>query len=69
DKIRALRQRITQRGIATELEVDGGVKVDNIREVVGAGADVLVAGSAVFNTDDYAATILALRENAVSTTA
>ncbi len=69
DKISALRQRITQRGLATELEVDGGVKIENIREVVAAGADVLVAGSAVFNTDDYAATILALRENAVSTTA
>lgn len=68
DKISALRQRITQRGLATELEVDGGVKIDNIREVVAAGADVLVAGSAVFNTDDYAATITALRENAVSTT-
>ena len=66
-KIRALRQRITQRGLATELEVDGGVKLDNIREVVAAGADVLVAGSAVFNTDDYAATITALRENAAST--
>ena len=68
DKIRALRQRITQRGLATELQVDGGVKIDNIREVVAAGADVLVAGSAVFNTDDYAATITALRESAVSTT-
>jgi ribulose-phosphate 3-epimerase len=67
DKIRALRQRITERGLATELEVDGGVKTDNIREVVAAGADVLVAGSAVFSTDDYAATIKALRENAVST--
>jgi len=53
-------------GLATELEVDGGVKLDNIREVVAAGADVLVAGSAVFNTDDYAATITALRESAVS---
>ena len=69
DKISALHQRITQRGLTTELEVDGGVKIDNIREVVAAGADVLVAGSAVFNTDDYAATILALRENALSTTA
>ena len=68
DKISALRQRITQRGLATELEVDGGVKIDNIREVVAAGADVLVAGSAVFNTDDYAATIAALRENAGSIT-
>ena len=69
DKISALRQRITERGLATELEVDGGVKIDNICEVVAAGADVLVAGSAVFNTDDYAATIKALRENAVSTSA
>ena len=68
DKIRALRQRITQRGLSTELEVDGGVKIDNIREVVAAGADVLVAGSAVFNTEDYAATITALRENAAHTT-
>jgi ribulose-phosphate 3-epimerase len=69
DKIRALRQRITERGLVTELEVDGGVKIDNIREVVAAGADVLVAGSAVFNTEDYAATITALRENAANTTA
>ena len=59
DKIQALRQRIIARGLAT----------DNIREVVAAGADVLVAGSAVFNTEDYAATITALRENALSTTA
>jgi len=69
DKIRALRQRITERGLSTELEVDGGVKIDNIREVVAAGADVLVAGSAVFNTEDYAATITALRENAANITA
>jgi len=68
DKIRTLRKRITQRGLATELQVDGGIKVDNIREVVAAGADVLVAGSAVFNANDYAATITALRERAVSTT-
>jgi ribulose-phosphate 3-epimerase len=68
DKIRALRQRITQRCLATELQVDGGVKVDNIREVVTAGADVLVAGSAVFNSTDYAATMTALREKALSTT-
>jgi ribulose-phosphate 3-epimerase len=68
DKIRSLRQRITQRGLATELEVDGGIKIDNIREVVAAGADVLVAGSAVFETKDYAATISALRENALRTT-
>jgi len=64
DKIRALRRRIGERGLTTELEVDGGVKVDNIGEVVAAGADVLVAGSAVFHSDDYAATIAALRANA-----
>ncbi len=68
-KIRALRQRISARGLATELEVDGGVKLDNIGEIVAAGADVLVAGSAVFSTADYAATISALRERAVSRTA
>ena len=67
DKIRVLRQRITQRGLAAELQVDGGVKLGDIRDLVAAGADVLVAGSAVFNTDDYAATITALRERAVST--
>ncbi len=66
-KIRALRQQITQRRLATEIEVDGGIKVDNIRDVVTAGADVLVAGSAVFNTDDYAATITSLRESGLST--
>lgn len=69
DKIKALRQSITQRGLNIEIEVDGGVKIDNIRQIVAAGADVLVAGSAVFNTQDYAATISALRENAVSTSA
>jgi ribulose-phosphate 3-epimerase len=69
DKIRTLRQRINRRGLATELEVDGGVKLDNIREAVAAGAEVLVAGNAIFNSADYAETILALRENAVSITA
>ncbi|PLX77961.1 MAG: ribulose-phosphate 3-epimerase [Desulfuromonas sp.] len=64
DKIRALRQRIDLRGLHTELEVDGGVKVDNIAEVVAAGADVLVAGSAVFNSSDYSATMSALRQAA-----
>ena len=66
DKIRALRRRIDQQGLATMIEVDGGIKVDNIGTVVRAGADVLVAGSAVFNTDDYAATLQALREAARS---
>ena len=59
DKIRKIRKMIGDRPI--ELEVDGGVNVDTIKDVVAAGADVLVAGSAVFKGDDYAATIGALR--------
>lgn len=58
-KIRNIRDMIGDRPI--ELEVDGGVNVDTIADVVDAGADVLVAGSAVFKGDDYAATIGALR--------
>ena len=59
DKIKRLRQMIGNRGI--ELEVDGGVNVETIRAVVAAGANVLVAGSAVFTGTDYRATIGALR--------
>lgn len=62
-KITALRQRIEQLGLDIELEVDGGVKIDNIEEIAAAGADVFVAGSAVFGTDDYAATIADLKKN------
>ncbi|PLX84271.1 MAG: ribulose-phosphate 3-epimerase [Desulfuromonas sp.] len=65
-KIEALRREIERRGLPVELEVDGGVKTDNIGLIAGAGADVFVAGSAVFGTPDYAATIAALKENAVS---
>jgi ribulose-phosphate 3-epimerase len=60
-KITALRQEIDRRGLSVELEVDGGVKTDNIGLIAAAGADVLVAGSAVFSTSDYAATIAQLR--------
>ena len=63
-KIKALREMIVERGLQVELEVDGGVKVDNIGKIAQAGADVFVAGSAVFNADDYAETIAALRSNA-----
>jgi ribulose-phosphate 3-epimerase len=59
EKIRRIRQMIGDRPI--ELEVDGGVSPDTIADVVAAGADVMVAGSAVFKGDDYAATIGALR--------
>ena len=58
-KIKRIRDMIGNRPI--ELEVDGGVNTDTIKSVVDAGADVLVAGSAVFKGDDYAATIGALR--------
>jgi ribulose-phosphate 3-epimerase len=63
-KISALRQRIIARGLTVEIEVDGGVKTDNIAAIAAAGADVFVAGSAVFNTADYAQTIATLRRNA-----
>ncbi|AEK56728.1 MULTISPECIES: ribulose-phosphate 3-epimerase [Acidithiobacillus] len=60
-KIEAIRKRIDATGKAIELEVDGGVKVDNVRRVADAGADVFVAGSAIYNTPDYRATIAAFR--------
>jgi ribulose-phosphate 3-epimerase len=59
-KIKRIREMIGSRPI--ELEVDGGVNTDTIKSVVDAGADVLVAGSAVFKGDDYVATIGALRQ-------
>ncbi|HEX3761136.1 MAG TPA: ribulose-phosphate 3-epimerase [Kofleriaceae bacterium] len=61
DKIRALRRMIGERGLKVDIEVDGGVKLDNVAEVVAAGADVIVSGSGVFGTKDYAATIAAMR--------
>jgi ribulose-phosphate 3-epimerase len=60
-KIRALRKRIDDLGLAIELEVDGGVKPENAAEVIAAGADILVAGSAVFGKKDYAAAIRGIR--------
>lgn len=62
EKIRRIRQMIGDRPI--DLEVDGGVNVDTLKDVVDAGANVLVAGSAVFKGDDYGATIGALRDAA-----
>src|SRR6476659_9674924 len=60
-KIAAARQMIDRSGSHALLEVDGGVKVDNAARILAAGADVLVAGSAIFCGTDYAATIAALR--------
>jgi ribulose-phosphate 3-epimerase len=62
-KIKQLREMIERTGRDIELEVDGGVKADNIGEIAAAGADVFVAGSAVFNAPDYTAAIQALRDN------
>jgi ribulose-phosphate 3-epimerase len=60
-KLRAVRQRIDQSGRDVWLEVDGGVKVDNIAEIARAGADTFVAGSAIFGAKDYKATIAKMR--------
>lgn len=60
-KLRQARQRIDASGRNIRLEVDGGVKVDNIRRIAEAGADTFVAGSAIFNTDSYQDTIDAMR--------
>ncbi|ANG61819.1 ribulose-phosphate 3-epimerase [Marinobacterium aestuarii] len=61
DKLRLVRQRIDASGLDIRLEVDGGVGIGNIAEIAAAGADTFVAGSAIFNTDDYRATIEAMR--------
>ena len=63
-KIRELRAEIVARGLDVDIEVDGGIKVDNIAIVAEAGANVFVAGSAVFERPDYNGTIAALRRNA-----
>lgn len=62
DKLRAARKLIDDSGYEIRLEIDGGVKIDNIAEIAEAGADTFVAGSAIFNSDDYKATITAMRE-------
>jgi ribulose-phosphate 3-epimerase len=62
EKIRLLRRMIDDRGLTVEIEVDGGIKLDNIGEVAAAGANVFVSGSGVFGTKDYAATIAELRK-------
>jgi len=61
-KITRVREMIDRSGRDVRLEVDGGVKVDNIEAVAAAGADTFVAGSAIFGAKDYAATISAMRE-------
>lgn len=60
-KLREVRRRIDASGRAIRLEIDGGVKVDNIGAIAAAGADTFVAGSAIFGAKDYRATIAAMR--------
>ncbi len=61
DKLRQVRERIDASGLDIRLEVDGGVGIGNIADIAAAGADTFVAGSAIFNTEDYAATIAHMR--------
>jgi len=61
DKLRQARKIIDDSGLDIRLEIDGGVKVDNIGEIAAAGADTFVAGSAIFGSEDYAATIAAMQ--------
>ena len=61
DKLREARRIIDDSGLEIRLEIDGGVKVDNIGEIAAAGADTFVAGSAIFGSEDYAATISAMK--------
>lgn len=69
-KLREARKIIAASGREVRLEIDGGVKIDNIGEIAAAGADTFVAGSAIFGSDDYAATIAAMRsEIAIGTRA
>ena len=64
-KVRRLRQLIQERGLTTRIEIDGGVDLNNIAAVVSAGAEIIVAGSAVFSTSDPEAAVRNLREATV----
>ena len=61
EKLRVVRKMIDDKNLSTRLEIDGGVKTDNIRDIASAGADTFVAGSAIFNTDNYKSTIDSMR--------
>ena len=67
DKLREARRRIDESGLDIRLEIDGGVTTSNIAEIAKAGADTFVAGSAIFNTEDYKATIDTMRAELAAT--
>jgi ribulose-phosphate 3-epimerase len=62
EKLRVVREKIDRSGKAIRLEIDGGVKPDNIGEIARAGADTFVAGSAIFGHPDYAAVIAQMKD-------
>ncbi len=64
-KIELLRAQLLRSGLAVDIEVDGGIKEDNVAQVVKAGANVIVSGSGIFRTKDYAKTIAAMKKNIV----
>jgi len=65
-KIEELKRMIDQKGMEVDIEVDGGINVENIAQVARAGANVFVAGNAIFGSKDYAETIALMRENIAS---
>lgn len=67
DKLRQARKLIDESGKNIRLEIDGGVKINNIAEIAAAGADTFVAGSAIFNSGDYAKTIAAMNKELAGT--
>ena len=68
EKLRVVRDLIDSRNLRTRLEIDGGVKTENIKEIASAGADTFVAGSAIFNTNDYKKTIDKMRSELAQAT-
>ena len=68
EKLRVVRGLIDSRNLRTRLEIDGGVKIENIKEIASAGADTFVAGSAIFNTNDYKKTIDKMRSELAQAT-
>ena len=65
-KIRALRRMIDESGAEVDIEVDGGIKVDNVADVAAAGANVIVSGSGIFKAGEYGPAIAAMRERAAA---
>jgi ribulose-phosphate 3-epimerase len=62
-KIELLRSQLTRAGLSVDIEVDGGIKADNVSVVVRAGANVIVSGSGIFGTKEYGKTISEMRKN------